>query len=150
MTDYRWTLRITATDADAAHVVTRRHRFAVGRPVDFDADYPQVTALEYALGALGGEIVNGLRIFAKRRRIAIHEIEAVVNGELENPLTYLEVVGEPGHPGLSRVSVKVYVASAHDEQTLKKLWAETRERLPLVRTFGEAVGLTVEFRPTDR
>jgi hypothetical protein len=148
MSDYRWTLRITATDADAAHVVMRRHRFAVGRPVDFDADYPHVTALEYALGALGGEIVNGLRIFAKRRRIEIHEIEAVVNGELENPLTYLEVVGEPGHPGLSRVSVRVYVASPHDEETLRGLWDEARERLPLVRSFGEAVGLIVELKLT--
>lgn len=151
MSEFRWSLRVTTTDgeAEAAQVVVRRHQFAVGRPVHFDAEYQHVTALECALGALGAEIVNGLRIFAKRRRIALDEVEAVVNGELENPLTYLEVVGEHGHPGLSRVSVKVYVASPHDQQTLTALWEETRARLPLVRTFGDAVGLTVELRRAE-
>jgi len=63
------------------------------------------------------------------------QVEAVVDGEVENPLTYLEVVGASGSPGLSRVSIKVYVASPRDEKTLNQLWHETLERLPLVRTF---------------
>jgi hypothetical protein len=148
MNDLQWTLRVTATDGEAAHVLARRHQFAVGRPVHFDPDYQQVTALECALGALGAEIVNGLRVFAKRRRIEIDRVEAVINAELGNPLTYLEVVGEEGHPGLSRISVKVFADSPHDEQALKTLWDETRQRLPLVRTFGDAVSLAVELRLT--
>jgi hypothetical protein len=146
MSEFSWTLRITATDNEAAHVVVRRHQFAVGRPLSFDAEYQHVTALEYVLGALGAEIVNGLRLSAKRRRIELDEIEAVVDGELDNPLTYLEVVGAEGHPGLTRVVVKVYVASPHDEQTWRTLWDETRERLPLVRTFSGALTLTVELK----
>ena len=146
MNEFSWTLRITVTDDDAANVVTRRHQFAVGRPLHFDAEYQHVTPLEYALGALGAEIVNGLRQSAKRRRMELDDIEAVVDGELDNPLTYLEVVGEEGHPGLVRVLVKVYVSSPHDEQTWRTLWDETRERLPLVRTFSGALSLTVEVR----
>jgi hypothetical protein len=42
----------------------------------------------------------------------------------------------------------VYVASPHDEETLRGLWDEARERLPLVRSFGEAVGLIVELKLT--
>jgi len=148
MSEFHWTLRITATDNEAADVVARRHRFSVGRPLHFDAEYQHVTALEYVLGALGAEIVNGLRLSARRRRIELDDIEAVVDGELDNPLTYLEVVGAEGHPGLTRVLVKVYVASPHDEQTWRSLWDETRERLPLVRTFRSALSLNVELQVT--
>src|SRR5205814_3308353 len=104
--------------------------------------------IEYVLGALGPEIVNGLRVFANRRRLEIDDIEAVVHGELDNPLAYLEVVGEEGHAGLARVVVTVYIASPHDEQALRALWSEARERLPLVRTFSSAMSLDVEFRFT--
>jgi hypothetical protein len=145
-TSYR--LRITSTESDAARVSARRHQFAVGRPMDFDAESPHLTALEYALGALGAEIVSGLRVFAKRRRIELDQVEAVVDGEVENPLTYLEVVGASGYPGLSGVSIKVYVASPRDEKTLNQLWHETLERLPLVRTFRIVLNLTVELTLT--
>ena len=142
-------LRITTTESDASRVSVRRHQFTVGRPLDFDTEYPHITALEYALGVLGAEIVGGLRVFAKRRRIELDQVEAVVDGELDNPLAYLEVVGEPGHPGLSHVSIKVYVASPHDENTLKRLWSETLERLPLVRTFARVLDLSIEFTLTE-
>jgi hypothetical protein len=138
-------LRITSTQWDATRVSVRRHQFAVGRPIDFDAESPDVTALEYALGALGAEIVSGLRVFAKRRRVELDEVEAIVDGELENPLAYLEVIGESGCPGLARVSIKVYVSSSRDEETLNRLWNETLERLPLVRTFGRALNLSIEL-----
>jgi OsmC-like protein len=141
-------LRITTTDSDTSRVLVRRHQFAVGRPMDFDADSAHIAAVEYALGALGAEIVSGLRVFAKRRRIELDGVEAVVDGEVENPLAYLEVVGESGYPGLSGVSIKVYVASPRDEETLRQLWHETLERLPLVRTFSRAMKFSIELTLT--
>jgi hypothetical protein len=148
MSEPRWSLRVTATEPEAAHVVARRQQFVVGRPIHFDAHYEHVTALEYVLGALGAEIVNGLRVFASRRRLEIDDVEAVVHGELDNPLAYLEVIGEEGHAGLARVLVTVYVASPHGEEALRALWTDARERLPLVRTFSAARLLDVEFRFT--
>jgi hypothetical protein len=148
MNESGWSLRVIATDPEAARVVARRHQFAVGRPIHFDAQYEHVSALEYLLGALGAEVVNGLRQFAKRRRIEIDDIEAVVHGELDNALAYLEVVGESGHAGLSRVVVTVYIASPHDEHVVGALWRETRERLPLVRTLSAATSLDVVFKFT--
>ena len=44
--------------------------------------------------ARSGEIVNGLRAFANRRRLSIDAVEAVVKATLEHGLTYLEVIGE--------------------------------------------------------
>jgi hypothetical protein len=145
MNTVRHRLRITSTDSEVARVSVRRHQTTVGRPIDFDEAYPYVTALEQALGALGAEIVTGLRVFAKRRRVDIDRIEAVVDGELENPLTYLEVVGEAGHPRLSKIAIKVFVASPCDEDVVNKLWNETRGLLPLVQAFGRALSLQIEL-----
>ena len=101
MNDAFTTLRITASDPELARVAVRRQQFVVGRPIEFDQTSSRVAALEYALGALGAEVVNGLRVFAARRRIEIDAVEAVVTADLENPLAYLEVVGETGRPVLT-------------------------------------------------
>jgi len=98
------TLRVTATDRDVARVSVRRHQFTVGRPIEFDEASPRIAALEYALGAVAGEVVSGLRVFAWRRRVDVDQIEAVVTGELEHALAYLEVVGESGRPRIARSS----------------------------------------------
>src|SRR5690606_32296579 len=60
-------LRVTAPGPAAARVSVGRRQFSIGRPVEFDDASPHVAAIEYALGAVGGEIVNGLREFARRR-----------------------------------------------------------------------------------
>jgi len=103
-----------------------------------------VAALEYALGAVGGEIVNGLREFARRRRLPIDAIEALVTGELQDGLAYLEVIGETGRPRIRRIAVKVFVASVDDTAT-RALFDETIERLPLVSTLRAALDLDVEL-----
>src|SRR4249920_4123661 len=105
-------LRVTAPDPAAARVSVGRRQFPIGRPLEFDEASPHVAAIEYALGAVGGEIVNGLRAFADRRRLSIDAVEAVVSGALENGLTYLEVVGEEGQPKIARIHVKVFAAAA--------------------------------------
>ena len=138
MNDFPWRVRVSSVEGETARVSARRLQFTVGRPIEFDPESGHLAALEYVLGALGAEIVNGLRVFARRRRLAIDNVEAVVDGTLDNPLTYLEVIGETGHPGLSRLSVRVYVASPHDEPTLRRLWDDTLARLPLVCTLRDA------------
>ena len=94
MDDHLVAVRITGGAPDIARVTARRQQFAVGRPMEFDEAAPRIAALEYALGAAGAEIVNGLRVFAERRRLDIDAIEATVVAYLEHALAYLEVVGE--------------------------------------------------------
>src|SRR5215467_1411581 len=98
-------LRVTAS-GPAARVWSGRRHFTIGRPIEFDEASAHVGAMECALGALGGEVVNGLREFARRRRLAIDAVEALVTGELVNGLTYLEVIGESGRPRLRRIAIK--------------------------------------------
>lgn len=143
-------LRVTASAARpedpayaAARVSTGRRQFTIGRPVEFDDAAPHVAAIEYALGAVGGELVNGVREFARRRRIVIDAVEAVVTGELANGLGYLEVIGEEGVPALSRISVKVYVATPAPEA--RTLFDEMVSRLPLLNTLRKALELRIEL-----
>jgi hypothetical protein len=144
MTAITISLRVTAPGPAVARVLVGRRQFSIGRPVEFDAASPHVAALEYALGAVGGEVVNGLREFARRRRLPIDAVEALVTGELHGGLAYLEVIGENARPRLGRIAVKVFVASV-DAAAVRALFDETIERLPLVSTLREALDLEIEL-----
>ena len=141
-------LRVTAPGPEVARVSVGRRQFSIGRPLELDELSPRVAAIEYALGAVGGEVVNGLRTFANRRRLAIDAVEAVVTGELENGLTYLEVIGEQGQPRIARIHVKVFVASA-DEAATRTLFEHMLDRLPLVCTLRSALALTIDLSLTS-
>ena len=137
-------LRVTAPDRDVARVSVGRRQFSIGRPLEFDEASPHVAAIEYALGAVGGEIVNGLRAFADRRRLSIDAVEAVVGGVVESGLTYLEVIGETGQPKIARIHVKVFV-SALDAAATRTVFELMLDRLPLVCTLRAALPLTTEL-----
>ena len=137
-------LRVTAPDPHVARVSIGRRQFSIGRPLEFDEASPHVAAVEYALGAVGGEVVNGLRAFADRRRLSIDAVEAVVSGTLENGLTYLEVIGEQGQPKIARIHVKVFAAAA-DAVAARTVFEEMLDRLPLVCTLRAALHLTIEL-----
>jgi len=138
------TLRVTGGGGDVARVAVRRQQFAVGRPIEFDESAPRIAAVEYALGAAGGEIVNGLRVFAERRRLEIDAIEAVVTADLEHAMAYLEVIGEPGRPLIRRVHIKVFAACA-DRRAARELFDTVGDKLPLIALLGAATRLTTEL-----
>ena len=146
MEGYSWTLRVCRAEPGQANVYTRQHQFHVGAPVSFDKADKAISALEYVLGAMGADLVNGLQALARKRRITIEQIEAVVEGELNNPLTYLGVVGETGHPGLEKVRVQVSLASSEAEAALQDLWQEMLATSPLVRTLQAAIQLELSLQ----
>jgi OsmC-like protein len=146
MEGYTWTLRVIASEGGQATIFTRQHQFRVGAPVHFDRAYEAVSALEYVLGAIGADVVNGLQTLGRRRRVAIGQVEAVVEGKLNNPLTYLRVVGETGHPGLEKVQIQVYLASPEEEAVIHRLWHEMLATSPLVHTFQAAIQLELKLQ----
>ena len=146
MEGHSWTLRVCRAEPGEANVFTRQHRFRVGAPVSFDQADTAVSALEYVLGAIGADLVNGLQALARKGRIPIEQIEAVVEGELNNPLIYLGVVGEIGHPGLEKVCVRVSLASSATEEALQHLWQKMLASSPLVRTFQAAMQLELSLQ----
>jgi hypothetical protein len=144
MDDALITLRVTAGDPDLARVAVRRQQFVVGRPIEFDQSVPRIAALEYALGAVGAEVVNGLRVFVSRRRIEIDAVEAVVTGDLEHSLAYLEVIGATGRSALQRIHIKVFVSCA-DQQPVRDVFDAMLDRLPLTGTLRAATKFTTEL-----
>jgi hypothetical protein len=137
-------LRVTGGGGEVARVTVRRQQFAVGRPIEFDEAATRIAAIEYALGAAGAEIVNGLRVFAERRRLEIDAIEAVVTADLEHPLAYLEVIGEEGQAQIRQVHIKVF-ASCADQQAARGVFDTVRGRLPLLALLGAATRLTTDL-----
>jgi uncharacterized OsmC-like protein len=130
-----WELRVKRVEDDAAKVYTRQQEFTVGTPLSFDREYDRTTALETALGALGADLVNGLTFRADRERIELDAVEATIEAELDNALTYLDVVGEQGHPGLERIEIKVFVSSLAPEDEIRQLWSKVRKLSPLLNTL---------------
>ncbi len=148
-TSPRWTLRVTATGDRSARVVSRTQQFIVTRPLSFDAAQEGLSALEYALGALGAELVTGLREVARRRRVTLDNVEVVVTGTLENALAYLEVIGESGGSTLSQVALRLYVESPESEESVRAVCRDAIDLLPLIRTFRTHVRLDVEIVTTS-
>ena len=137
-------LRVSGTSPEGARVSVRRQQFAVGRPIEFDEASPRIAALEYAVGAVGAEVVGGLSGLARQRHVDIDDVEALVRCEVEHALVYLGVVGEHGQPRIARMHVKVFVSAA-DEPSVRRIWEELADRLPLVSTMRAACPLDLEL-----
>jgi OsmC-like protein len=133
--EYRWTVRVAGGPDDAATAYVRKQSFTVGTPLSFDEEEPRATAFEHLLAAVGADLVAGLGAAARRRRLALDHVEAVVEGTLKNPLTHLGVVGEEGDPGLDALAVKVFVDTAESEESVREAWQETLRRSPMAHTF---------------
>ncbi len=124
----------------------RKRGFEVGAPLSFDSAYDGVTAVEQLLGAMGADLVNGLLARAKKRRVEIDSAEATVEATLNNPLMYLDVVGEQGTTAIERVVARVYINTFAQESEIQELWAAMLERSPLVNTLKQAVKLDLSFK----
>ena len=61
---------------------------------------------------------------------------------LDNPLVFLGVVGEAGHPGFKAISGTLYVSVDADEPILREAWQETLARSPLANTLRRCVELS--------
>lgn len=139
------TLRVRATGRHGVRVTTRGVQLSIGRPVEFDSEATEASALECALAAVGAEVVGGLREFARRRRLVLDDVEAVVKAKLEAPLVYLGVVGERGSPRLSMVAVRVYASSPEKGELIERAFHDALTVLPLVGTLRTATDVTTEL-----
>ncbi len=141
-------LRVHSDHTEKATAYVRKQRLEIGRPHTFDEKYEAITALEAFAGALAADIINGLHLRARQRRIAIERIEGVVKVWLRNALTFLAVVGEEGDPSIETVTVQLYVSSPETEELVRSLLDETLRRSPLHLTLCKAAKVTVNFQVT--
>lgn len=137
MQDFAWSVRVAASAPGRATVYVRSHRFEIGEPLSFDREASAPTALEHVLGAIGADVAGNFLRRAKKKRIEVGGVEAVVEGRLGNPLVTLDVVGEEGDPALRSVLVKVFARTSSPDADA--VWKETLERSPLARTFRGSI-----------
>ena len=149
MTNYnemKWSVRVSARDRQGAAVYVRKNRFDVGVPLTFDVDDERTSAFEYLLGAVGADLVAGMKELCHRRRLEVDSVEALVQGELDNALAHLDVVGEEGHPGLASLAIKIFVETLEEEEDIRKVWDEMLARSPLYATFSSIARFDLELQ----
>jgi hypothetical protein len=138
-------LRLAATSQDCVSAFIRQGQVEIGRPLTFDERYSGVTALEAFAGAFAADVINGLRLRAKNKRVEILQIEALVKVWLRNPLTFLEVVGESGDPSIQSLRLQLYVSTVESEEVVRALLDKTLERSPLFLTLCKAAEVQVNL-----
>lgn len=144
--EMKWSVRVTARDHQNAAVYARKQRFDVGAPLAFDVEDERTSAFEYALGAVGADLVAGMKLACRRKRLDVDSVEALITGELDNPLAHLGVVGEEGHPGLRRLTLKMFVESLEEEEVVREVWEQVLERSPLYCTFKAIAAFDLELQ----
>lgn len=100
-----------------------------------------MTGAEQLLGALAMDVIGLFIDLAKRRRVAVDEVEATAKAELADPLVLLGVVGAEGEPRYESFSLRAWAGSAAPEASLQELWAEALRRAPLANTLRRAASL---------
>jgi|GEM_PF-1146665 hypothetical protein len=141
-----WSVRVSSSDPQGAVVYARKHRSELGAPISFDAEAELPSAVESLLGAIGADLVCGLKDRCKKNRLEVDNVEAVVQGELENPLSYLRVVGEEGSPRLARVTLKIYVETLEDDTAVQNIWDDVLAHSPLYLTLSPVVQFNIDLQ----
>jgi uncharacterized OsmC-like protein len=145
---HAWTMRVRWVAHNEAVVYARNNSFSIGQPASFRQSDPHPSAVEYLLGALGGDLANGFQACASERGVQVDDIELKLSGRLHNPLVYLGVIGETGDPGFAEITGTLYVSADADEDTLKAIWQTTLERSPIANTLKRGLSLRIDLRQT--
>ena len=146
--EYNWSVRVHLTGEHRSVAYTGRNSFEVGKQASFSAGDARPSAVEYLLGALGGDLVEGFRSQAGRIGIPVEGAEAVVAGHLGNPLILLGVVGAEGSPGIASIRATLYVTSDAEDEKLQQAWRAVLATSPLVNTLNRAVELSLQMQLT--
>jgi uncharacterized OsmC-like protein len=139
--EFKWKARVSWITGERSTAYTRNNSFPIEKQASFKEKDPHPSAIEYLLGALGGDIAAGFQAAAPRFGVSIDALEISLSGQLNNSLTLLGVIGEAGHPGLETIEGRIYITAEADEETLEQVWRSVQERSPLINTLKRAVKL---------
>jgi len=146
--EFIWTVRVRTEAKRTLMVHARNHAFPVGEPLTFRPIDDHPSALELMLGAFAADLTATFRAIAQSQRIHLDALEFSASCTVSNPLKYVGVIGEVGHPGVERIEGTLYVAADAQESQLDAVWAEVLERSPLYNTLRRAVDLSLRLQQT--
>ena len=145
-TDHVFPVRVQRTAARTVRAYARGQLFEIDSQASLRPADPSPSAVEYVLGALGGDLVCGFERAASAQGLTLHAIEVALNGRLDNILVHLGVVGEQGHPGLGSIQGTVYVNADGDQQVIEGAWRTTLAHSPLYHTLTRSSSVTINLR----
>jgi OsmC-like protein len=128
-----------------ARAYGRGQSFDIGSQASLSELDEHPSAVEYVLGALGGDLVCGLERAAEGLGVPLHAVEIALNARLDNLLTHLGVVGERGHPGFRAIEGTMYVSSDSDQPAIESAWQRTLARSPLYNTLTRCADVTIRL-----
>lgn len=138
--------RATVRDGESVTFYARSHQVEVGVPLSFDVKEPRLTAVEQFVAAVTADVLGGFARLAKRERLRLDEIEASVQAEIADPLVFLGVVGESGHPRVARLTLRAYLGTSEPHDRLQPVWDEALRRAPLINTVRPVLELDLQWQ----
>jgi hypothetical protein len=129
----------------AVRAYSRAQSFDIGSQAGLRETDDAPSAVEYLLGALGGDLVIGLERAAEGQGVSLHAIEISLNGRLDNILVHLGVIGEQGHPGLAAIEGTAYVGSDAEEGAIRQVWQRTLARSPIYNTLTRCADVSIRL-----
>jgi uncharacterized OsmC-like protein len=143
-----WTVRVQAGDTKTAAARAGRSSFVIEGQASFGDGGAHPCAVEYLLGALGGDLVCGFRTQAARRGIEVDSLELSITGRLNNALAHVGVIGEDGHAGIEAIDGTLFVSAEAGDADMAEIWRATLGHSPLVQTLQRCVELSLEVKLT--
>ena len=145
MQDHVFQVRVQHTAPGGARAYARALAFDVGSQASLVEADSQPSAVEYLLGALGGDLLSGLDRAARAAGVTLHAVEIALYGRLDNILVHLGVIGEQGHPGFRAIEGTMYVSSDSEQAAIESLWQRTLARSPLYHTLTRCAEVTIRL-----
>lgn len=140
--------RATLSRDQGLKLYARALEAGLGVPLSFDRNEPRLTGVEYLLGAVASDVLGGFLRLAKRRRLPVDDLEAVLKADVGNTLAWLEVVGAAGSPRIEGIAISVYASSSEPEERVRQLWDEALARAPIVNTLRASLPVQINLQLT--
>ena len=138
--------RAVVNEQDAVKIFLGKRTLEMNAQVSFDAEYPDVTSLDYFLAGLLGGVLLALLEQAKYKRIRIEDLEGRFSAKLVNPLTLLRVQGYDQAPDLQDARIVIYLYAEMEEEALLNFCRESLALSPVYRCAKKALDLRVDVK----
>lgn len=139
---FEWRARARSIGHQHSKVYARNFSFDVGQPASFEEKDSHPSAIEYLLGAVAASLTTRFASDCSRAGVEVDDIEISISLRLHNILAHLGV--EEGDPSFKSIEGKCFVSTFEEEDTVRKIWAGTVSRSPLVATLKK--GMDIDIR----
>jgi hypothetical protein len=145
-----WSTRVRVRCGTGCRAQGGGPSFSVGEPLGLGADRSAPAAIELALGALGGELLQLLAGLCRREGLSLDSLELSLQANLEHPLAALGVIGAEGEPAIRSVRGVCHAVSldTRGPQRLPDLWNQALARAVLLGTWRRACPVEIRLNAT--